>query len=142
MSDYRFANICPIFPSRDVKETVRYYVEKLGFKYAKHFDKIENFATVYKDAAEIVIVQAKQGAVEPNLKRYGNGYDAYIDTDTLEGVQSVFNEYKAKGVKILTEPHLTEYGSLEFTFEDIDGRIIGVGLISEKKVYFKESNYL
>lgn len=139
---YMFANICPIFLSNDVKRTVRYYVETLGFKYAEHYDKIENFATIYKDSIEIVIVQAAQGVVESNFRRYGNGYDAYIDTDTLEGVESVYNEYRFKGVKILSEPHMTDYGSLEFTFEDIDGRIIGIGLVAKNETYFKNSNYL
>ena len=139
---YKFSNICPIFVSPAVKRTVEYYVEILGFKYAEHYDKIENFATIYKDAVEIVIVQALHGEVESNTKRYGMGYDAYIDTDTLEGVRLVYEEYMAKGVKMLSEPHMTAYGSLEFTFEDIDGRIIGVGLIADKKTYFENSNYL
>ncbi|HEX2954877.1 MAG TPA: VOC family protein [Bacillota bacterium] len=139
---YKFTNICPVFLSYDVKRTVRYYVEKLGFKFAEHYDKIENFATIYKDTIEIVIVQARQGIVEPNAKRYGNGYDAYIDTDNLDGVRLVYEEYKSKGVKILEKPHMTPYGSLEFTFEDIDGRIIGIGLIASKERYFENSNLL
>lgn len=53
----RLTNICPVFVSEDVKKTVNYYVETLGFKYANHFDKIDNFATVYRDEIEIVIVQ-------------------------------------------------------------------------------------
>lgn len=139
---YKFTNICPIFISHDVKRTVRYYVETLGFKYAEHYDKIENFATIYRDTIEIVVVQAQHGQVESNTKRYGMGYDAYIDTDTLDGVRFVYEEYKAKGVKMLSEPHMTAYGSLEFTFEDIDGRIIGIGLIADDQTYFEKSNYL
>jgi hypothetical protein len=44
--------------------------------------------------------------------------------------------------KILKQPQLTDYGSYEFTFEDIDGRIIGIGLIKDKATYFENSNYL
>lgn len=55
----QLVNLCPVFVSNDVKRTVKYYTEKLGFASAKHFDKIENFATVYRDSIEFVIVQAK-----------------------------------------------------------------------------------
>lgn len=43
-------NICPIFISDDIKKTVIFYVEKLGFQYSNHIDKIDNFATIYKDS--------------------------------------------------------------------------------------------
>jgi uncharacterized glyoxalase superfamily protein PhnB len=139
---YKFTNICPIFISEDVKKTVKYYIEVLGFKYAEHFDKIDNFATIYRDSIEIVIVQKINGKIESNKCKYGNGYDAYIDTDTLEGIGNVYEEYKRKGVKIVSEPRITDYGSYEFVFEDIDGRNIGIGLIKNKEEYFKKSNYL
>ncbi|MCP4178304.1 MAG: hypothetical protein GY756_11100, partial [bacterium] len=59
----KFTNICPIFISDDVQKTVRFYVETLGFKFANHFDKIDNFATIYKDSVEIVIVQKIKGKI-------------------------------------------------------------------------------
>jgi uncharacterized glyoxalase superfamily protein PhnB len=138
----KLTNICPIFVSANVADTVKYYVEVLGFTFAEHFDKIESFATVYRDSIEIVIVQKRKGQIESNDQRYGAGYDAYIDTDTIEGVRIIHDELRLKGVKILTPPHMQDYGSFEFTFADIDGRIIGIGLISDKEKYFKRSNHL
>ena len=79
----RLVNLCPVFISNDVKQTVKYYTEKLGFKSAKHYDKIENFATIYRDSIEFVIVQAKYGKVENNTTRYGMGYDAITTTMEL-----------------------------------------------------------
>jgi catechol 2,3-dioxygenase-like lactoylglutathione lyase family enzyme len=136
----RFVNLCPVLISPDIKRTVQFYTEKLGFRSAKHYDKVENFATLYRDEIEFVIVQAKQGQVESNTQRYGAGYDAYIDTATPEGIELVYDEYKNKGVKMISEPHETEYGSYEFVFEDIDGRRIGVGRIFDNAVYFKDSD--
>lgn len=135
-------NICPIFLAPDVQKTVKYYIEVLGFKYANHFDKIDNFATIYRDAIEIVIVQLKKGRVRSNTEQYGTGYDAYIDTKTVDEVDLLHNEFQLKGVKILIPPHLTDYGSREFTFEDCDGRIIGIGLISDKATFFNDSDYI
>lgn len=133
--------MCPVFITNDIRKTVQFYTEKLGFKSAKHYDKVENFATLYRDEIEFVIVQARHGQVSSNAQRYGAGFDAYIDTATPEGIEEIHEEYKAQGVKILTAPHRTDYGSYEFVFEDIDGRQIGVGRIYDPDTYFKNSDF-
>ncbi|MBL4937025.1 VOC family protein [Clostridium sp. YIM B02515] len=138
----KLTNVCPVFISKDVKKTVEFYVEKLGFKFAEHYDKIDNFATIYRDSIEIVIVQTKFGQIQSNTKRYGAGYDAYIDTDTVDGIDIIYEEFVSKGVHILSKPRKTDYGSYEFVIEDIDGRLIGIGLIYSNQIYFENSNYL
>lgn len=141
-ADVKLTNVCPVFVSKDVKRTVDYYVEKLGFISATHYETKEKFATIYRDSIEFVIVQAKYGQIESNTKRYGEGYDAYIDTDTVEGVDIIYQEYVSNGVKIISEPKKLDYGCYEFVFEDIDGRLIGIGLIYSNDIYFKNSTYL
>ena len=136
----RFVNLCPVFLSPNIKRTVQFYTEKLGFKSAKHYDKIENFATLYRDDIEFVFIQAKRGKVISNTRRYGVGYDAYIDTASPEGIEPIYAEFKAQGVKILSEPHKTAYGSYEFVIEDVDGRQIGIGRIFDEAIYFKDSD--
>lgn len=138
----KLTNVCPVFISEDVKKTVDFYVEKLGFKFAAHYDKIDNFATIYRDSIEFVIVKSKFGQIQSNTKRYGAGYDAYIDTDTVSGVDIIYEEFVSKGVHIVSKPYKTDYGSYEFVIEDIDGRLIGIGLIYSNQIYFKNSNYL
>ena len=138
----KLVNACPIFISNNVKKTVKFYVEKLGFQYAKHLDKIDKFAAIYRDQIEIVVVEKKKGEVLSNQNRYGSGYDAYLDTATLEGIDLIYQEFKEKGVKIISKPQLTDYGSYEFVFEDIDSRNIGIGLIKDQAKFFKKSNYL
>lgn len=138
----KLVNLCPVFVSEDVKKTVKFYVEQLGFKYAEHYDKNDNFATIYRDSIEIIIVQAKTGKVESNTKRYGVGYDAYIDPETVEGVDILYQEFLSKDVKIISKPQKTEYGSYEFVIEDIDGRLIGIGRIYDNNIFFENSDYL
>ena len=140
MKNVKLTNVCPVLVSEDIKKTVSFYVEKLGFNYAKHYDKIENFATLYRDSIELVVVQGKFGKMESNTKRYGTGYDVYIDPNTIEGVDIIYQEFLSKGVKVVQEPRRTEYGSYEFVIEDIDGRLIGIGLIFDNKVYFENSD--
>lgn len=136
----KMVNLCPVFLSNDVRRTVQFYTEKLGFHSAKHYDKIENFATIYRDEIEFVIIQAQKETVTTNLQRYGIGSDAYIDPANVAGVDPLYEEFKSKGVKIVEAPHMTDYGSYEFTLEDIDGRYISIGRIKEKEVYFTDSD--
>jgi catechol 2,3-dioxygenase-like lactoylglutathione lyase family enzyme len=137
----RLVSLCPVFISPDIEKTVAFYTEKLGFKSAKHYDKSENFATLYRDDIEFVIVQAEPGKTAATIPRNGpRNDDAYIVPATPEGIEPLYKEFKAQGVKILAEPHETDYGSYEFTIEDIDGRRIGIGRIFDKTVYFKNSD--
>jgi len=84
-----------------------------------------------------VLVEAKRGEVEPNRARYGAGFDIYFDPDTLEGVDAMHAELMAKGARILGEPAMTPYGSCEFVVEDVDGRLIGIGRISDRERFFQ-----
>ncbi len=136
----RLVSACPVFVSPDVRATVAFYTEKLGFRAAKHYDKIESFATLYRDEIELVIVQAGQGAVESNFQRYGAGYDAYIDTAAPEGIEAIYAEFKNRGVKIVAKPHKTAYGTYELVIEDCDGRRIGFGRIYDAAVYFADAD--
>jgi predicted lactoylglutathione lyase len=138
----KFTNVCPVFLVEDITRTTEYYVNILGFKYAKHYDKKDKFATIYRDSIEIVLVEKLKGEIESNKSKYGNGFDAYIDTDSIEGIDIIYQDYKTKDVKIISEPKITDYGSYEFVFQDIDGRNIGIGLIADKKKYFEKSNLL
>lgn len=142
MTNIKLTNVCPVLISEDIVKTVDFYVEKLGFRYAKHYDKIDNFASLYRDSIELVVVQSKFGKVESNTKRYGAGFDIYIDPDTIDGVDEIYKEFLSKGVKVIEEPGKTDYGSYEFVVEDIDGRLIGIGLISNQKTYFENSDYI
>lgn len=141
MPEVKLNNVCPVLLCHDVAKTVDFYVEKLGFQSAKHYDKKDRFASVYRDSIELVIVQALFGTVQSNTERYGTGYDLYINPNSAESVDIIYREFVSKGVFIAVEPRRTDYGSYEFVAKDIDGRLIGVGLIAERNVYFEDSDY-
>ena len=132
--------ICPVFICNDIKKTLAFYVNILGFRYADHLDNIERFATIYRDSIEIILVEKEKGNIESNIARYGSGEDAYICPDTIESVDELYSEFVEKNVKIVYKPELKSYGSYEFSIEDNDGRIIGIGRIKERKAFFLKSN--
>lgn len=57
-------------------------------------------------------------------KRDGYGEDLYIITVEQESLQK---EFKEKGVNVVKEIFMTDYGNKEFTIEDIDGRRLVFG---------------
>ena len=123
----------------DVRKTAEWYREKIGFRAVEKFDSPEPFAALYRDAVEILLVKSKFGRVERNRMRYGAGYDAYLTPENPEGVDALHAEFCARGIKIITPPRRTAYGSWEFVFEDIDGRWIGVGCIQDDAAFFGKS---
>jgi uncharacterized glyoxalase superfamily protein PhnB len=138
----KLINICPVFISNNAQATLDYYVNILDFTYAKHFNKKDNFAAIYKDSVEILIFQNKKGEYLNNISKYGVRYDLFICTDTLEGVDIIYREYLEKGIKIISKPTLMDDGCYEFIFEDIDGRYIGIGRIKDRNTFFNHSNYI
>jgi len=132
----RLVNVAPVLPTPDVRRTAAYYRDVLGFKVVEHYDAQEPFATIYRDSVELILVQARHGGVQPNTIRYGAGFDVYLDPDTVAAVDSIYDELKARGAKLLGEPAMTAYGSYEFVVEDVDGRLIGIGRVSDRDTFF------
>lgn len=137
MNASKLSSCAIVFVTPEIEKTARYYRDMLGFRLVEHYDRPEKFAALYRDAVEIVLVQSKHGTLQPNQTAYGAGYDAYLVPESLEAVDSFHRELESKGVKIIQPPALTTYGSREFVFEDCDGRLIGVGLIRDKAVFFE-----
>ena len=132
-------NACPVFVSQDVRKTVLFSVDTLGFTSSAHYGTIDRFAGRVPgfDRTGDRAVETREACVEHGTVRAG--YDACIDTDTVGGVDLIYGEIVRKGVTTVSGPGMTDYGTYEFVFQDIDGRLIGIGLIDDKEVYFKNS---
>jgi len=137
MSPSKLTSCAIVFITPDLGNATRYYRDVLGFRAVEHTARAEKFTALYRDAVEIVLVQSRHGNIQSNQSAYGAGYDVYLVPESLAAVQAFHDEIKSKGATIVQPPVLTSYGSLEFVFEDIDGRLIGVGLIRDEDVFFK-----
>ena len=125
-----------VLVSGEIEKTVGYYRDVLGFRVVEHYDFEEKFAALYRDSVEIIFVQAKFGTMQSNRARYGAGFDAYLVPENPEAVQAFYTEIQNRRAKIVQELTLTAYGSLEFTLEDIEGRLIGIGCIKDERTFF------
>ncbi len=135
MTKSRLVNCAAVLVTPDIRKAVDWYRAKLGFRVVENLDQAEPFAALYRDSIELILVQSKFGKMESNRARYGAGYDAYLAPDSPEGVDLFHSEIAARGVKIVQPPVLTSYGSRELVFEDVDGRLIGVGCIQNEAAF-------
>ena len=105
----RFENAAPILRVSDMATSVRYYVDVLGFRNADWGDN--DFTSVNRDDAGIYLCRGAQG--QP-------GTWAWIG---VEDVQSLYEEYRARGAKVRHAPRNYPW-ALEMHVEDPDGHVL------------------
>ncbi len=136
MNPPKLSSCVIVFVTPDIEKATGYYRDILGFRAVEHHEQVEKFTALYRDTVEIVLVQSQYGAVKPNRENFGAGYDAYLVPESLAAVDAFYLEIKARGARIIQPPALTSYGSREFVFADLDGHLIGVGLIKDESIFF------
>lgn len=112
----------------NVKETINFYEEKLGFQKAVSVPEegeVLNFAILKKDKISVMLQEQKNLLEEyPTLQR-----EAIVPTFTLfitvDDVAKMYDELKNK-VKIAKELHKTFYGKDEFAVFDNNGNILTI----------------
>ncbi len=113
---------------KNVKETIEFYEEKLGFQkilsVPEEGEKF-NFAILNKDKISIML-QEQENLIEeyPTLKTKDiiPTFTLFI---TVQDVEKVYNELKEK-VEIAKEIHKTFYGKDEFAIFDNNGNILTI----------------
>jgi catechol 2,3-dioxygenase-like lactoylglutathione lyase family enzyme len=138
MVNSKLSSCAIVFVTADIEKTAGYYRDILGFRVVERYDRQEKFAALYRDSVEIILVQLQFGTVRSNRVNYGAGYDAYLVPENPAAVEAFYSEIYARGAKIIQAPAMTSYGSLEFVFEDMDSRLIGVGCIRNEATFFGE----
>lgn len=113
---------------KNVKETIKFYEEKLGFKKVLSVPEegeTSNFDILNKDKISIMLQEQENLISEyPTLKT-----DEIVPTFTLfitvNDVFTMYNELKDK-VEIAKELHKTFYGKDEFAIFDNNGNILTI----------------
>lgn len=113
---------------KNVKETMQFYEEKLGFKKilsVPEQGETLDFAILNKDKISIMLQEQENLISEyPNLKT-----DKIIPTFTLfitvNDVLAMYNDLKDK-VKMAKELHKTFYGKDEFAIFDNNGNVLTI----------------
>jgi len=123
-----YENIVVNIMVKNVKDTIKFYEEMLGFQKALSVPEegeVFNFAILSKDKISIMI-QEQENLLEeyPSLKT-GDIIPTFTLFITVDDVEKLYNELKGK-VEIAAELHKTFYGRDEFAIFDNNGNILTI----------------
>ncbi len=112
--------ISPTLAVRNMKQTIEFYKNSLGFKMGMVFPDADNpeYADLSKDGMVLMFISAENIGIGTQEK-LGIGLNMYMQIDG--DIDEYYNELKNKGVEIVVDIKDEPYGIRDFTVEDIDG---------------------
>ena len=112
--------ISPTLAVRNMKQTIQFYRDSLGFKIGMTFPDADNpeYADLSKDGMVLMFIPAENIGIGREEK-FGVGVNIYMQIDG--DIDKYYNELKDKDVKIVVDIKDEPYGIRDFTIEDIDG---------------------
>ena len=112
--------LSPTLAVRDMKETIKFYKNSLGFKMGLAFPDANNpgYAELSKDGMVLMFISAKDCKIGSEEK-LGVGVNLYMQIDG--DIDEYYQELKKRGVKITVDIADEPYGIRDFTVEDING---------------------
>jgi uncharacterized glyoxalase superfamily protein PhnB len=112
--------ISPTLAVRNMKQTIEFYKDSLGFKMGMAFPDADNpeYADLSKDGMVLMFIPAENIGIGKEEK-LGVGVNIYMQIDG--DIDEYYNDLKNKGVKIVVDIKDEPYGIRDFMVEDIDG---------------------
>jgi len=112
--------ISPTLAVRNMKQTIQFYRDSLGFKMGMAFPDAGNpeYADLSKHGMVLMFIPAENVGIDSEQK-LGIGVNLYMQIDG--DIDEYYNELKNKGVKIVFNVKDEPYGIRDFTVEDING---------------------
>ncbi|MDY6836082.1 MAG: VOC family protein, partial [Chloroflexota bacterium] len=112
--------ISPTLAVRNMKKTIEFYRDNLGFKLGMAFPDIDNpqYADLSKDGMILMFLSAKDVGIGPKQK-LGIGVNLYMEIDG--DIDEYYEELKKKQVNIIFEIKDEPFGIRDFTIGDLDG---------------------
>lgn len=115
--------IAPQFFTTDLRATLAYYMDQLGFECLSTWHDPPVYAIVARDGHRIHFRHARP--VPPSRDKYdGELLDAYVFVDDAD---ALYAEYAARGVEFTRALGNTPWDSREFVVKDCDGRLLAFG---------------
>jgi uncharacterized glyoxalase superfamily protein PhnB len=112
--------ISPTLAVRNMKQTIEFYKNSLGFKMGMTFPDADNleYSDLSKDGMVLMFIPVENVGIGKEEK-LGVGVNIYMQIDG--DIDEYYNELKNKDVKIVVDIKDEPYGIRDFTIEDIDG---------------------
>jgi len=112
--------ISPTLAARNMKQTIQFYRDSLGFKMGMAFPDADNpeYVDLSKDGMVLMFIPATNVSIYSKQK-LGFGVNLYMQIDG--DIDEYYKELKNKGVNIVVDIKDKPYGIRDFTVEDING---------------------
>ena len=122
--------LSPTLAVRNMKETIEFYKNSLGFKMEMCFPDANNpgYAELSKDGMVLMFILAKDCKIGSEEK-LGVGVNLYMQIDG--DIDEYYQELKKRGVKITVDIADEPYGIRDFTVEDVNGYILTFNQVSK-----------
>jgi uncharacterized glyoxalase superfamily protein PhnB len=122
--------ISPTLAVRNMKQTIQFYGDSLGFKIGMAFPDADNpeYVDLSKDGMVIMFIPAKNVGIGAKEK-LGIGVNLYMQIDG--DIDEYYSELKNKGVKVVVDIKDEPYGVRDFTVEDINGYKLTFNQVSQ-----------
>jgi uncharacterized glyoxalase superfamily protein PhnB len=115
---------------RNMKKTIQFYRDSLGFKMGMAFLDADNpeYADLSKDGMVLMLIPAKNVGIGAKEK-LGIGVNLYMQIDG--DIDEYYSELKSRGVKVVADIKDEPYGIRDFTVEDINGYKLTFNQVSQ-----------
>jgi uncharacterized glyoxalase superfamily protein PhnB len=122
--------ISPTLAVRNMKQTIQFYRDFLGFKIGMAFPDADNpeYVDLSKDGMVLMFIPAKNVGIGAKEK-LGIGVNLYMQING--DIDEYYSELKNKGVKIVVDIKDEPYGIRDFTVEDINGYKLTFNQVSQ-----------
>jgi len=112
--------LSPTLAVRNMKETIEFYKNSLGFKLGMVFPDADNpeYADLSKDGMVLMFIPAENLGIGSEEK-LGIGVNLYMQIDG--DIDKYYRELKKRGVRVAVEIKDEPYGIRDFTVEDVNG---------------------
>jgi uncharacterized glyoxalase superfamily protein PhnB len=123
-------NLSPTLAVRNMKETIQFYTNSLGFKMGMAFPDASNpeYADLSKDGMVLMIIPLESCGISGE-ETLGVGVNLYLQIDG--DIDAYYDELKKRGVKIAVEIKDEPYGIRDFTVVDINGYMLTFNQLSK-----------
>jgi uncharacterized glyoxalase superfamily protein PhnB len=112
--------LSPTLAVRDMKKTIGFYTNVLGFKLGMTFPTPDNpeYADLSKDGMVLMFLPSANLGIGSD-ERLGVGVNLYLQIDG--DIDGYYHELRKKGVRIAVDIKDEPFGIRDFTLEDADG---------------------
>lgn len=122
--------ISPLMAVRDMKQTIEFYQNSLGFKVGMMFPDANKpeYVDLSKDDMVMMLIPVENMGIS-HKEKLGTGVNLYLQIDG--DIDEYYHELKKRKIKVVTEVKDEPWGSRDFTIADINGYLLTFSQVSQ-----------